>query len=149
MKSQSVGLLGVLVLVSATGCESWLQTSPASAQATIVKRGARILYDGTIVIFDNSAVTDDDLIHLQHIPKLTGLSLVNTGITDAGLAHLVDHPQLEDLNLDRTKITDAGMKHVQGIPKLRTLTLAGTQVTDSGVDEFQSARPDCKINRKP
>jgi hypothetical protein len=100
------------------------------------------------VSFQNTQVTDRDLVHLDGLTRLETLSLENTLVTDAGLEHLSGlSNNLDYLWLDNMQVTDAGLAHLAGLKGLRHLWLANTQVTNAGVAELQKALPNCRIYR--
>jgi hypothetical protein len=90
-----------------------------------------MLPDG--VSFDNKGVTDDDLVHLQKLPDLTGVYLRNCKITDTGLEKLAGLTKLKFLYLGGTQVTDKGLEHLKGLASLKSLSLNDTQVTDAGL----------------
>ena len=57
--------------------------------------------------------TEDDLVHLRHLPYLTVLGLSDTQITDAGLRHLTSLCRLRHLNIGNTDVTPAGVAELQ------------------------------------
>ena len=81
----------------------------------------------------SSTITDENLAHLQELPKLQVLVLGNSRITDAGLVHLKGLLNLRELLLGDTQITDAGLVHLAGLTKLKILELNNTQITGAGL----------------
>ena len=51
-------------------------------------------------------LTDNALVHLKELPRLTVLSLQNTKIRGAGLAFLRSHAKLRVVNLSGTEVGD-------------------------------------------
>ena len=102
---------------------------------------ARVVF----VRFLGTPATDADLVHLEGLRGLQGLSLLGTEVTDAGLAHVEAYTSLETLDLTLTDITDAGLVHLKHLTKLRKLGLSNTSVTDAGVDALRKALPDAEI----
>jgi len=116
-----------------------------------------------VVSFKNahSRVTDDWLVHLEHLPdlekvyiggkritdagvarlaglrRLKWLDLATTGMTDNGLIHLKSLTKLERLDLRDTNVTDAGLVHVAGLRRLQNLKLDHTRVTDAGLPNLR------------
>jgi hypothetical protein len=90
-----------------------------------------------VVQNNGESFTDAQLVHLQGIPGLKSLYMLDTKTTDAGLLHLHGLTQLEDLVLGRAQITDTGLVHLQGLTKLKTLNLDRTQITDAGLSHLQ------------
>ena len=54
-------------------------------------------------------LTDDGLVHLQGMTKLTFLHLGSTAVGDKGLSHLEHLKALKDLKVTRTAVTSAGV----------------------------------------
>ena len=78
---------------------------------------------------------DDDLIYLQGLNSLTGISMWDTEITDQGLANLTDSgriplPSLGMLYAQRLDISDEGIRFLAGCNGLYRLSLSETQVSD-------------------
>lgn len=78
-------------------------------------------------------VTDEDLVHLKDLTKLTYLNLSDNPISGAGLDYLTGLTERLFLLLNETQVSDAGLEHLSGLNKLWALGLGGTQVTDSGL----------------
>jgi len=69
------------------------------------------------VSLSNTAVTDDQLVHLKRLATLDYLKLVDTHITDAGLVHLKELSSLRELRLYRTQVTrEAAVNLAQALP---------------------------------
>jgi Leucine-rich repeat (LRR) protein len=70
------------------------------------------------VYFPDGNVTDADLSYLSVFSELEYLDLNDTAISDDGLVHLANLKKLEELYLYRTKVTNAGVQKLQRkIPK--------------------------------
>ena len=69
----------------------------------------------------------------------------NTKVTDAGLKELAGLNNLQTLELAFTGVSDAGLKHLAGLKSLQSLNLRKTPVTDAGVKELQKALPACSL----
>jgi beta-lactamase regulating signal transducer with metallopeptidase domain len=83
--------------------------------------------------------SDTSLAQLQHLPRITGLTLDPHGIrpaTDDGLAHLAKMPNLRGLNIRWSGgLTDLGLKQLTAIPNLTGLYVGGGgRFTDAGVE---------------
>jgi hypothetical protein len=87
------------------------------------------------------------LCQLAGVNPLKGLLLDDTKITDDDLLHLEHLTRVQWLSLEGTPITDAGLKHLTSLTRLEWLGLKRTQVTDAGVKKLQQALPNCKIER--
>jgi hypothetical protein len=79
------------------------------------------------------AFTDDDMAHLEHLPKLKFLALYGAPITDEGLSHVASLTSLKTLGLNDTKITDEGLLHLKRLTNLESLLLGSTRITDAGL----------------
>ncbi len=79
------------------------------------------------------AFTDDDMTHLEHLPKLKFLALYGAPITDEGLSHVASLTSLKTLGLNDTKITDEGLLHLKRLTNLESLLLGSTRITDAGL----------------
>lgn len=101
-----------------------------------VKEPSEVLawpYQVVQIEFQDKAIDDADLEHVQRLQSLRDLRLFRTTTTDVGLANLRGLPALQLLILDGTKITDAGLPRLKGMPKLRHFDLLGPNVTDAGL----------------
>jgi hypothetical protein len=77
--------------------------------------------------------TDDDLVALEHLPRLRILSLAYTKVSDWGLDHVRGCKHLEELSLWSTAITDAGLDRLKELTNLSSLQLGRTEITDAGL----------------
>ena len=66
-------------------------------------------------------------------------------MTDDGLLHLKGMTRLTSLSLRGTNLTDAGLVHLEDLTQLNFLSLLDTEVTDTGIAELQKALPNCQI----
>jgi len=132
-----------------------------------------LVSDVLAVSLSGPSVHNEDLVHLESLPKLESLHLGGTQVTDAGLKHLKGLTNLKSLtlggthvtdgglvnlkgltNLDHlelcdTQVTDAGLVHLEGLTNLQLLYLSGTKVTPEGVNELRQALPNCYISYWP
>jgi hypothetical protein len=96
-------------------------------------------------------LSDDEVENFAKVlgafPQLHTLQIKSAKVTDAGLAHLPRLTQVRKLSLAAAAITDTGLSHLQALNQLQELSLQGTKVTDAGVREFQTARPNVKVDR--
>ncbi len=119
-----------------------------------------------LVLTGCSRVTNDGLVHLSSLKKMTLLSLSGTGVEDAGmehiqeldalrwlvltgsnisdegLAYLKNCRSLEILGIDFTGVTDAGLAHLAGMESLAELDLSCTDVTDEGLKHLYGLKLD-------
>ena len=131
-------VLGLSLVVVASGWAAEANTDQAKAIAEVKKLGGKVVVDekspGKAVIgvdLQNTKVTDAGLKHLEGLTKLRDINLGGTKVTDAGLEHLKGLTNLQSLFLGRTKVTDAALEHLRGLPQLRWLNLEGIKVTDA------------------
>lgn len=74
-------------------------------------------------------ITDDQLKHLEHLTRLTWLSVTrNALVTDGGLVHLRGLTSLGNLELTGTSVTGTGFKHLRRLTRLRYLSLEDTPI---------------------
>jgi hypothetical protein len=115
--------------------------------------------------FDQTPVTDADLMHAEAFPTINTVSLrfatnmTGTGfvhfkaltnlanlylpgstVTDEGLKHLTNVPTLVNLYIREVPITDAGFSHLAGLTNLRTLYIDKTKITDAGLDHLKGLK---------
>ena len=65
-------------------------------------------------------MTDDGLVYVGMLTKLTGLTLAMTDITDEGLEHLTTRKKLEGRSLAKTGGTSEGVTKLnKAIPRCR------------------------------
>jgi Leucine rich repeat len=91
------------------------------------------LHDLEGLELEGTNARDEDLVHIAHLSKLTGLHLGSTRITDRGMSQLDQLANLEGLNLENTAITDDGLQHIRGLKKLRNLNVENTRITDLSI----------------
>jgi hypothetical protein len=90
-------------------------------------------------------ITDAGLKDIAKLQKLTHLSLSYTKITGAGLKDIAKLQKLTGLWLNGNDITDAGLMDTAKLQKLIHLNLDGTKITDEIAAELGKALPNCKI----
>ena len=94
----------------------------------------------TEVSFFNTEATDDDLVHLKGLPKLTTL-FIGSRIGDKGLSHVEGLTTLNFIDCTfNTKITDKGVAYLEGLINLEGISLADTQVTDKGLKYLRNLK---------
>ena len=104
---------------------------------------ANVVFVGLI----GTDATNADLVHLQRLRKLEGLSLVGTDLTDESLAQVAACTNLKTLDLRLTETTDAGLVHLQRLVKLQSLDISLLPLTPEGVDALRKALPNAQILR--
>jgi len=92
-----------------------------------------------------ASFTDDELVHVTHLPKLKGLVIMSNAVSDRGLTHLKELRNLEEFQLASRGVTDAGLANLEGLSKLRWLDLEGSNVTGAGAGKLRIALPNCDI----
>lgn len=85
-------------------------------------------------------ITDEAILYLKRLPRLTYLALDRTSVSDAGLEQLADLEDLESLTLCGTSVNDAGLAHFSGLTNLQTLLLHQTSITDAGLDSLETLK---------
>ncbi|QDT90391.1 serine/threonine-protein kinase [Gimesia algae] len=89
-----------------------------------------------------TGLTNAGLSHISSLLNLTHISLQkNREITDEGLLALADLKKLSSINLDRLNITDSGLKFINHNPRLEWLNIKDTQITDNSIPDL------IKLNR--
>jgi hypothetical protein len=89
---------------------------------------------------DGTPVTDEGVRSIAGLPDLRGLYLSKTRVTDAGVRYIAALRTLRSLTLDETSLSDIGLAELAGMPELSTLSLRSTAVTDAGL-EYLPALP--------
>lgn len=89
-------------------------------------------------------VTDNHLIKIGVLTKLTRINLDHSQITDTGLANLKSLTSLIYLNLNNTKISAAGISNLSSL-KLQSLYLYGTNIKAEEVASVKKVLPDTNI----
>ncbi len=92
------------------------------------------------LFLNDCSLGDRDLLSLNHLTKLSELSLQGNPITDEGSRNFLPCRKLEWLALNRTKIGDEGMKVLSDLPRLRYLFLNDCPITEKGMANLASYR---------
>jgi hypothetical protein len=100
------------------------------------------LFNGVVLA---GVVGDSELKHLDKLPQLREVSIVDTAITDAGVKQLKGLPQIRTLLVQGNQVTDVELEHLEELFQLEELILSGTKVTDDGIKKFHRALPNCKV----
>ncbi len=79
-------------------------------------------------------VTDVGLGHLERLPAVRVLQVVNGGIGDASMRVIGQLPTLDILYLVGGDITDAGIQQLAGLKSLRNLRLERLPLTDASLE---------------
>jgi serine/threonine protein kinase len=94
----------------------------------------------SVVLRDNTQVTDAGLAVFKECKNLTQLTLWGTNVSDEGLDSFKDCNKLTLLLLQGTRVTDKGLAYFKDCKTLSALSIEGTQVGDLGLASFK----DCK-----
>ncbi len=79
---------------------------------------------------ENTHITDESLLSLKVLPKLSALNLSQTGITNRAIPNLLHSAKLVSLlNLSNTAITDRAIKDLESHKSLRLLDVSYTNIT--------------------
>jgi hypothetical protein len=97
------------------------------------------------LMLTHSPLTDEGLVSVKNLRRLSALRVGFTNVTDRGLVSLSTLAALEDLELCNTDVTDAGLEHLRALKNLRVLSLEHTKVTGAGVARLQQALPNYRI----
>jgi hypothetical protein len=99
-----------------------------------------ILGDSRIreVFLKNCEIRKGDLLPLNTLPRLDGISFVGSKISDEALLEISGCSQLTRVNLEDTKITSKGIQVVRNWPKLRRINLQGARLDEAGVAAFEA-----------
>ncbi len=90
-------------------------------------------------------LTDDELEHLDRLPRLKKLKIESDAITDEGLKHLVELKGLWVLGIASPQVTDAGLLTLGKMKQLRELAIECPQVTAEGMERLKHDLPDCEM----
>lgn len=96
-------------------------------------------------------VTDEGLVHLKGLSKITYLKFGHSMITDQGLVHLKDLTNLKELHIGsrNSHFQNDGLKYLRNLKNLRRLTFSKTtNVTKEDINELKRYLPDCKIRKE-
>lgn len=91
-------------------------------------------------------LTNDGMVRLSKLPKLSYLSLMGTDVRACGIAHLAGCAKLSELRFDGGLIDDSDIESIAGLKSLRWLVLCQTRVTRAGRDRLTKLRPDAAIH---
>ncbi|MEK6261791.1 MAG: hypothetical protein AABP62_24600 [Planctomycetota bacterium] len=103
----------------------------------------------SFVIQDCVGFVDEDLRHLQRLPRLKYLDIVcrNASLGDTALEHLSHLDRLKTLAL-RTpwkNVTDEGLAKLAAMTSLKTIMVLGFQCSPGQLQRLQKALPNCTI----
>lgn len=87
----------------------------------------------SIDLSSKAAVSDDDLLLLGKLSRLSRLQLQGTGISDQSMATISQLERLNYLGIGKTKVTDAGVALLGHMEALERLNLQDTKVTSEGI----------------
>jgi hypothetical protein len=149
-----IQVLGLSLVVVASGCHAKIDPEQAKAIAEIERLGGQVnrLHGKgaskpvTSVLLGGTKATDEGLAWLKTLTGLQWLSLWDSEVSDAGLEHVKGLAQLQVLDLRGTRVTDAGLERLKGLTNLQLLGLKHTKVTSEGVKKLQQELPNCKID---
>ena len=95
-----------------------------------------------VVTFREHAFSNDSfhavVPHLQYLPGLTYLQIIQTSITDPGIKHLTNLRHLKRLELWDNNVTDAALPNISQMTSLVELDLSGTMISDNGLSNLHS-----------
>lgn len=94
-----------------------------------------------------SAVDDDGMAELQHLPNLRWLLISQCKISDRGVAELTKLSRLETISMESEKITDASVDSLAAIASLRYVHIYDSVMTGIGDARFKELRPEVHFFR--
>jgi Leucine Rich repeat len=86
----------------------------------------------------HTKISNNGLVHLKNIPRLTHLTLKNTKISNEGIFHLRKLENLISLNLEGLSITDKTLKNLKELRNLKYLVLKSTNIKGTGFKNISS-----------
>lgn len=101
---------------------------------------------GQITWLDLRYASPDDYSVLAQLKNLSRLHLEQTAVKDEDLVHISKLEHLEYLNLYGTEITNEGLKHLEQLTNLKSLYLWQTKVDKSAVDALIAKIPGLKVD---
>ena len=109
------------------------QSAEDRAIEALQNSGVRIsrLSDGRI--YSLMVARDEDLVWLQHIPKLSGVSLMNFAVSDTGMENLGKCDQISTVHFRQTTVSDHGWAQLPKMDSLRSVSIHGTDVSPNGI----------------
>jgi len=96
----------------------------------------------TLDVWPKAAMTysDDGLVHVGKLSRLTDLCLRSSRVTDAGLVHLAGLTNLKQLSLNDMKVTGEGLHHITNGNQLESIGLSSTMINDEGLKHLANQR---------
>lgn len=116
----------------------------------ITDTGLRKLEKSGLVMLNLRAtrISDAGMLSVSKIISLRQLHVNMCNISDVGVRNLRSLDRIETLNISETSITDVSLRYLLETESLAFLIIwRCDSLTDKGINEFQKARPDCKIMR--
>lgn len=90
--------------------------------------------------------TDEGLVHLRKMQKLTRVGLARTGISDRGLRELSGLKRLGALDVRYSDVSSVGLEHLRDCADLAELKLDDTKVTNAGLKQLASFKKLAKLD---
>ena len=97
--------------------------------------------------FRERTLSDAGLSNLKHLTHLRSLALTGGWVTDDSIHRLNGMTTLQSLQLEGPNITDAGILKLKHLTTLEFLDVRRTKVTDTGIAELMKRLPALKVNR--
>jgi len=88
--------------------------------------------------FDDTELTDDDLVHVGQLRGLQTVLIHRTKITDSGIAHLQKLPQLRCFLFRGEGLSNDSVEHLNSMPQLSEVALTNTKINDEGLEELSA-----------
>jgi len=144
-------IVSVFAVALAGGCGPTVHPEEIGAYAALAELGAEmdLSPEGRIasVELSRTQVTDDDLRHLDRLPRVWCVSLYDTQVTDRGLKFLAHLHNLKWLDVENTAVTGTGLRELTGLEKIITVWAGGTGVTSEEFEQLENAMPNTTFRR--
>lgn len=98
------------------------------------------------LMLEGSPIGDSGAKKLQKLTSLDELNVAGSKVTHAGIPFLTKLPNLTRLNLSNTEIDDSSLSSLRN-GRLEWLCVEKTNLSKKAIAAFESARPDCTVQR--
>ncbi len=111
----------------------------SESQTPITPSGLTVLSGNpNLASLSMKRVTDEHILVLTKIPKLTSLTISKSNITDRAIRHLANFPQLRFLDLSGTEISREAFHILASHPSIKEVKVEGQPYTDSQLLELRN-----------
>ncbi len=129
------------IAVSAIADEPEENADDTATVLALSQYGAQMdLREGRIIglRLEGERIDDDVLKLLANLPQLQSLSLDGAAVTGEGLAHLEKLPRMHSLMLVNTPVDDRDVKALAAIGSVNSYVLRGTKISGMGWQRLES-----------